>query len=271
MACKVSFIHAGGPGMASYRYRAQMPAQWLGVSLNDASADVVVLAKPQPQEGAGKTVVADFCDDHFDRFPHYRELLKTADAITCPTDWMRGRILGLGRDATVIPEAAEYPEVAPHCNGDAVLWFGNSTNLSSLLRVMPELDGVPLRAVSNAPGCIPWSRNAMLAEFALADIVILPATKEYKSPNRAVEAIRQGCFVVAEPHPSLKEFPIWKGNIKEGIEWASRNPSRANEMTRAAQEFISRNYSPKTVASAWRKVIRSVCTWDAESIGGTAG
>jgi hypothetical protein len=47
--------------------------------------------------------------------------------------------------------------------------------------------------------------------------VVIPATAPYKSANRAIEAIRQGCFVVAEPHPALEGFPIYIGNIKHAI------------------------------------------------------
>lgn len=254
--CRPSFVHCGTPEMASYRYRAAIPARELGWGLNEP-AELKILAKPQAHELTGK-FVADFCDDHFDKLPFYRRALSEAVAVTCPTRAMQERIRGLGRDAFVVPDPYEYPEVLPHCAGDKLLWFGHQTNLYSLQRIFPELAGYPLRVVSNAKGTIPWSFGAMFAEFLYADIVILPATKEYKSPNRAVEAIRQGCFVVAEPHQSLDEFPIWKGSIKEGIEWARANPQRANEMTREAQRFVSARYSPKTQADAWRMVLESV-------------
>jgi hypothetical protein len=254
---RISFIHAGNAGMASYRYRAQIPARELGASINDFTADVLIFAKPQAVEveiakdaqARGAKVIADFCDDHFD-LPHYREMLKLADEVTCPTEVMATRI-----GAKVVPDPYEFPEVLPHCAGGRLLWFGNATNIRSLQRVLPKLAGHSLRVVSNAPGCVPWSTETMFQEFLAADIVILPATKEYKSPNRAIESIRQGCYVVAEPHPSLTGLPIYIGDIPEGIEWARQNLQEANEQTKRAQDFIRSSFSPKTQADAWRKVL----------------
>jgi len=245
--------------MASYRYRALIPAKELGASINDFTADIMIFAKPQAIEvqiakeaqESGKKVVVDFCDDHFDQ-THYREMLKLADAVTCPTEEM-GKHIG----AQVVIDPYEFDEEAPHCRGDNLLWFGNVTNFASIERLRPRLTS-PLRMVSNAPGCIPWSMDTMRHEFSLADIVVLPATKEYKSPNRAVESIRQGCFVVAEPHPSLTNLPIWIGDIPQGIEWARQNTLEANKMTLAAQDFVRSAYSPKTQASAWRRVLQAL-------------
>lgn len=243
--------------MASGRYRAVEPARWLGASINDPSADVLVFSKPQPHElclMGGKRVVVDFCDDHFDRFPHYREFLRRAELITCPTEVMRQRIAELGRDAFVIPEAYAYDEAEPHCNGVNLLWFGNPVNLGSLEAVKRQLEGYPLTVW--APKV--FDADALLANLARADIVVIPKTAAYKSANRAVEAVRRGCFVVAELHPSLNDFPVWIGDLKEGIEWARANPAKAREMTRCAQNYVRKRLSPRTLASAWRTVIQAL-------------
>lgn len=276
---RVSFIHSGGPEMASYRYRAAVPAKELGASLNDLSADTLVFAKPTPQDlwemgkakARGATVIVDFCDDHFD-WLHYREALRLADIVTCPTEEMKARILAQAeKPVHVIPDPYEYPELLPHCAGVNLLWFGHATNRHSLERVLDEVQGYPLLVISNFPGAMPWSKETMLQAFPNADIVILPKTDDYKSPNRALEAIRQGCFVVAEPHPSLEGFPVWIGNIKEGIEWARQNPQLAKDKTLEAQRFVTERYSPQTVASAWRSVIQSPTTLDAAKSTGTDG
>lgn len=249
--------------MASFRYRAQIPAQELGVSLNDFNADILVFAKPQEDDverikrlkESGKTIVVDFCDDHFD-WPFYKEIADLADVVTCPTDEMARRT---GKPAKVIPDPYEYPELAPHVRGDSLLWFGHAVNAKSLYRILEPLWGYKLRIVSNIPNSVPWSPQTMLREFPKADIVVMPSTAPYKSPNRTLEAIRQGCFVVAEPHPSLKDFPgIWIGNIKEGVDWAIANPYIANERVREAQDYIRDRYSPQTVGEAWKGVLRAV-------------
>lgn len=245
----------GNEKMASYRYRCKIPAQELGAKIN-APADTMVFCKPQPVEvsalnDSNKRIIADFCDDHFSQH-HYQQFAMLSDGITCPTEKMAEIIRkNFGRTAEVVPDPYEYPLEAPHCHGTKLLWYGHSVNAGSL-KVHQYLPN--LRVVSNFHGAIPWSYETMLEEFKRADIVIMPATAPYKSPNRTVEAIRQGCFVVAEPHPSLEGFPIYIGNIKEGIEWAKNHPHEANKMTLAAQDYITR-FSPEQVANAWRKAL----------------
>ena len=283
-----SFIHEGSPLMASWRYRAFIPSRELGLAMNDYCANTLVFAKPQSFEierarvaHAGRQkIVVDFCDPHFDQ-PHYMEFALLADAITCPTqamaDEIERRTLGdwVLPKPIVIADPFEYPEEEPHCNGTNLLWYGHGVNMDSLIRVMRQLDDYPLMIVSNTPWSLPWSHETMLDQFALADIVVIPATAAHKSPNRAVEAIRQGCFVVAEPHPGLNDIPgIWIGNLKEGIEWASHNAQEANRLTLQAQDWVARKYSPQTLASAWKNVLdrmKSRSTSEVGSFDGPAG
>ncbi len=264
----VSFLHHFGPNSASFRYRTQIPAQEIGATINDLTADVLVIGKPDAVTitevkqalGRGQSVIVDICDDHF-HLPHYRAMVRLADAVTCCSSVLQRTIAELGRESTVIPDPYEYPEVEPHCHGAYLLWFGHASNLSSAY--LERFSAYPLRVVSNAAGTIPWSLETMRDEFARADIVILPHSAPYKSANRAIEAIRQGCFVVAEPHPALTEIPgIWIGDIQEGIAWASQHPHDANKRIRASQMYVSRTFAPKIVAYAWSRVIQACpSTW----------
>jgi hypothetical protein len=216
----------------------------------------------------GAWVVVDFCDDHFD-WVHYQEALRLADAVTCPTEAMAKIIKEHGRDATVIPDPYEYPKAKPHYKGTNLLWYGHKVNKKSLERIMPDLEGYPLRVVSNFDGAISWSHETMLEEFAKADIVVIPKTEDYKSPNRAIEAIRQGCYVVAEVHPSLEKFPIWLGDIKEGIEWTKSQ--NMNELISKAQKFVTAEYSPKILIDKWKIATKRLTTLDADKRNGTVG
>lgn len=275
---KISFIHKGGPEMASYRYRAQVPARELGASINDLSADALVFCKPLAEELdeiieaklSGKTIFVDFCDDHFEQLPYYTPIALESHFLSAPTEEMAKRI-PLG-PVEIIPEPYEFPEASPHCDGDDLLWFGHAQNFPSLAKILPDLYAYPIMVVSNIPGMLPWSRETMLEQFSKADIVILPATAPYKSCNRAVEALRQGCFVVAEPHPSLEDFPgIWIGNIKEGVQWTLSNLQEARNRTRQAQEWLSTRYSPATVASAWRNLLEKARSPSISEVGRLSG
>lgn len=272
---RTSFIHWGDKNAASWRYRSKIPAgDW--ASQNDLAADTLIFAKPQANElmvmarakARGAWVVVDFCDDHFD-WMHYQEALRLADAVTCSTNEMAKRIKELGRDATVIADPYEFPEMPPHYAGTNLLWFGHHVNRDSLQRILPDLKGYPLRVVSNFDGAIPWSKETMLEEFARADIVVIPTTASYKSANRAIEAIRQGCFVVAEPHPALKDFPIYIGNIKEGIEWTKQQ--NMNELISKAQKFVREEFSPQILIDKWKIATRRPTTSDAGKRNGTVG
>ena len=280
---KVSFCHYGNENMASYRYRCAIPAKELGADINNPKADVLIFAKPMDQDVPwllnarehGRKVIADFCDMHFN-LPYYNMVLEAADVVTCPTQWFAEQIREqFGIVAEVIHDPYEYTEAAPHCAGNNLLWFGQSMNIDGLERISSLIEGYPLHIVSNIEGATPWSKENMLSAFANADIVVMPETAPYKSANRTIEAIRQGCFVVAEPHPAINDFPgIWIGNIKEGIEWASNNPLQANLRTRLAQEWVGKWYSPKTQADAWKIAIQkalSSSTSDAVTFTGTDG
>ena len=263
----ISFIHAGGEEMASYRYRVRIPAEKLGWAINDYRAPTVIFSKPtvadvaaaREMKSRGQLIVADFCDDHFEHMPHYREMLSLADHVTCPTTEMAHRITQylhlLNARISVIDDPYEFDLAPPHCAGENLLWFGHKVNAYSIMTLIPELNH-PLRLVSNFEGSIPWSIPALYEEFKWADIVVVPKTAGYKSPNRVIESIRQGCFVVAEEHPSLMGFRdfIWRGDIVEGVEWALNNLQQANKMTQAGQEFIER-FSPERVANAWKESV----------------
>ena len=270
---KVSFIHWGDKTSASWRYRAKIVSEgW--ASLNDLTADTLIFAKPQANElmdmakakARGAWVIVDFCDDHFD-WVHYKEALRLADAISCNTEVMAKIIKEHGREATVIGDPYEYPEEKPHCNGLNLLWYGHAVNKHSLERILPDLVGYNLRVVSNFGGAIPWSHETMLEEFAKADIVLMPATAEYKSPNRAVEAIRQGCFVVSERDLGIPE--IYVGNIKEGIEWTQTQ--NVNQRISKAQKFVTEEFSPKILIDKWKTLTKQRTTLDAEKRNGTVG
>jgi uncharacterized Rossmann fold enzyme len=272
---RTSFIHWGNKNAASWRYRAKIPSgDW--ATLNDLTADTLIFAKPQASElmdmarakARGAWVVVDFCDDHFD-WMHYQEALRLADAVTCSTTEMARRIKKLGRNATVIADPYEFPEMPPHYAGINLLWFGHHVNRDSLQRILPDLEGYPLRVVSNFEGAIPWSKETMLEEFARADIVVIPTTASYKSANRAIEAIRQGCFVVAEPHPALEGFPIYIGNIKEGIEWTKQQ--NMNKLISKAQKFVTAEFSPQILIDKWKSATKRPTTLDADKRNGTVG
>lgn len=262
-----SFFHHGDVKQASYRYRAGIPASILHAPLNDESADVWILskiAKTSPNflmeaKIQGKRVIADVCDAHL-RLPHYQHVIQEADVLTTCTPLLAQFIReDFGCEATVIDDPYDFEEVLPHVSGNRLLWYGNAMNYDGMAMFREALSSYPLRLVSNIEGFIPWSHQTMREEFLSADIVLLPDSAPTKSANRAIEAIRQGCFVVATPHPSLEEIPgIWIGDLLKGVEWASTHASEANQRLIQSQAYVRERFSPERVANAW-KTLATAC------------
>lgn len=276
-----SFFHDRDDRQASYRYRGAIPSNVLGLPMNDESADVWVLSKITKSSSVwlekahtrGKRVIADVCDPHFAK-PEYQTVIERADALTCPTPLLAQFLYeDFGRVATVIDDPYEFECVLPHVRGNNLLWFGHASNYEGMAMFREALKGYPLRLVSNIEGFIPWSKETMREEFLRADIVLLPDSVPTKSANRAVEAIRQGCFVVACPHPSLEGLPgIWVGDLLKGVVWASTHPQEANERLMKSQAYVQERFSPVRVANAWKMMVEAcVSSWGVDTNPGLAG
>lgn len=264
---RYSFFHTRDEQQASYRYRGLIPAKQLGVPMNDEEADCWILSKITKEsiplleaaQRRGKYLIADVCDPHF-HLSYYQRVIAEADALTTTTPLLAQFLFeDFGRTATVIDDPYEFECVLPHVAGNNLLWFGHATNYSGLAMFREALKDYPLRIVSNIEGMIPWSKATMREEFLKADIVLLPDSAPTKSANRAVEAIQQGCFVVATPHPSLEGIPgIWVGDLLKGVAWASTHPQDANARLTQSQAYVQARYSPARVANAWRTLVGGI-------------
>lgn len=214
----------------------------------------------------GVPIVADICDDHFmtPLGEHYRRVIDCADAVVAATPKLAESVgAECGRDAVVIEDPYEWDEVAPRFDGGRNLfWYGHANNYPALEREVPSLDGYTVRCVSNLRHCIPYSTQAMADGFAWCDLVIIPTFKlrkwQSKGANRAVEAIRQGRYVVANPMPAYADLGIWQGNILEGIKWAQQNPSQVLKRIELAQKMVRQRFSPRLVAQKWASVFCSI-------------
>ncbi len=278
---KAVFIHRMGPEFASYRYRAAIPAEQIGGTVNGGEAHVLIFSKPTPDDlvlakeskAEGIKIVADLGDDHFRHptwGPIYVELAKLADALVTPTENQAGRIMKyIGRKVdAVIPDPYEEPFTAPHANGaKRFLWYGNASNLKDLKPYMPFLKDMPLTILTGANHKEPydyihWSSQAQTEQLQATNIVLLPVRKgvEYKSPNRLVNAIRAGCFVMGSEHPSHQEFRryVWTGNLMTGVKWAQHFRHDLDEIVAEGQVYIEK-FSPANVGKQWVQLLETLC------------
>lgn len=276
--------------LASTRYRALLP----GAMLSQRDHDVSIGETPEPgainvyhkafdesfpawiREFGG---VFDITDFHFDNpqiGDRYLACCDAADVVTCSSVKLAELVAArTGRRTVYIPDPYEFPERAHTWDGGArVLWFGHEVNFNTLRGV--ELD-CPLEIVTGCkePGgkvnvrMTPYSHQAMLEAFERADIVILPQDVDdpkaaAKGANRAVNALRQGKFVVASPIPAYRELEDFvflshgSRDMLDGIRWARSHPQSVAAMVEAGQQYIAEHYSPEVVADRWEAVLSAL-------------
>jgi len=250
--------------MASARYRGAIPEaelRKLGIPEGD---DILICSKHgwdwSITDRFGK-IVFDMSDDHFHsaHSAHYRLACEKADAITCPTPTMAKIILAeTGRVATVIPDPYEQRETKAHIH-DSLLWYGHYTNAPDLERELPSLAGMKIEIVSTIKGFTMWSPKAMDEAFSKAGLVIIPTGLSMaKSGNRAVEAIRRGLFVVANPLPAYSDLGIWLGDIRAGVDWALSHRGEAIRRIKQSQDYVRYQYSPQRIGKLWANLLSSI-------------
>jgi 5,10-methenyltetrahydromethanopterin hydrogenase len=104
-----------------------------------------------------------------------------------------------------------------------------------------------------------WSFDKQGEVVRDSDIVLLPIPKgmplvQVKSPNRVIDSIQQGRFVLTndgvDSYKKLKDF-IHLGSLKEGLKWALNNRDQVIEKIKQGQIYINKNHSPQTVGQRW--------------------
>jgi glycosyltransferase involved in cell wall biosynthesis len=298
---RVNFVSNASVALASHRLRMLKPAELINTKTNKKIAATVT---PQTQANGvhvnvyfkhldpaanltgvhsgpdlGYYSVFDICDDHFDRElgKYYEAMCEKADAITCNSANMQTRIFDVtGKLARIIPDPISFPHGTPyHSVKPKLLWFGHSSNAKPLFHWVQQLpEDVRVTAICdmsvNHPQVdyVPW--RPMMAESRIksSDIVLIPSTDmpwtKCKSPNRAVDALSAGKFVIVdneEIYGELKDFVYFIKSPEElpkALEWYSKNPTRVVEMIKAGQEFIKQRYSDQVILNQWLAVFKDL-------------
>lgn len=185
---------------------------------------------------------------------------------------------------------ARFPErVAGYTRPLRLLWYGHPSNLDTLDAFLPDLARlarqIPVSLdVMTAPQCgaetlcqrysqgtgsalavnfLPWALVAMWPALDRCDIVVLPSNvnsqrKLVKSPNRLLEALWGGRYVVADPLPSYQGLEQWvwlNGDLITGIRWALANPQEVESRVGRAQEYIQLHHSSEAIADQWQALL----------------
>jgi hypothetical protein len=272
--------------LASTRYRILIP----GGELVRDGIEVQIDDKPDPQainvwhKSGGEQQIADIAlhggvfditDGHFDTpgmADWYYNMCRTATVVTCSSPWLAEFVEEkTGVPAHYVCDPYEFPERAFEWRGgQSVMWFGSLPNFDTLRGV--ELD-CPLEMITGAKEPVsqvnvrltPYSRETMLDAFERHDVVIIPvkkiARKFVTNANRAVNALRQGKFVVAHDNPAhreLQDFIFIADRLLDGIQWARAHPDSVQAMVEAGQEYVRERFSPRCAADGWRQVFEGL-------------
>lgn len=224
----------------------------------------------------------------------YEAAIPRADFTVCSSELLLEQILkkySNNISATCINDCIEeqrqLPRFAPKENLLNILWFGYPNNLLPLLNSIPDLSS--LRKTFNVRLVLitdwseinrsmimkenygldmhlrDWSPIEVKNQLELCDLVIIPsdtsAARFSKSPNRLIRSLWGGRYVVAFPIKSYLEFKNTTSlvnNLSDGITWAINNQKEVFNKITQGQEYISKKYSNKSIASEWSKLIEKV-------------
>ncbi len=300
---KINFVAHGGAYLASHRMRVSRPAELLNVGVTGVITTVTQQALPEADVNifnkhfdmknsymaalAGKSLgyytIFDVCDDHFGREhgEFYSKMCQEVDLITCNSKKMKERILEVTKKtARVIPDPITFPNLPPKSSEmikqtkePSFLWFGHGSNAPALKEWIPHFK-YKLTCISDAPihhpniDFVEWKPMLVEKRIVDADIILLPTTKhpwtKYKSPNRAVDALNSGKFVITDNediYGELRDFiTIIKSTeeLPEAINFWNNNPEKVVEMISRGQEYVRKNYSDSVILDGWLGALKDL-------------
>lgn len=242
-------------------------------------------------KAAGKRVIFDVTDNYFDAPEHgsldilsfYAAMCREASKVTCPTASMAASIKkATGADAAVIADPALFPLKPASLitrKSPRLLWFGYSVGWPAVLKANEKSRGrlfsdyswtvvsnmTPQRQEIGKGVFLPWAPGVVEEEIGKADIVILPVSHDMwaktKSPNRVVESLMSGKFVVAtqgvDSYEAFRDYIYMTtlSGIEKGITWAVNRSGEAAMRVRAGQEYVLQHHDLRTVSQKWKEAI----------------
>ena len=241
----------------------------------------------------GYTVGFDICDNKFkEEGERYHVYCREADFITCNTEFQQKEVRRhVGKDAHIYIDPIERP-IEPHtrtsCEPVELLWYGGSASLKyvGFGEIIPYLNasGINYRLTiitNDAEEKVAhlcelgnvvyheWTYELHEAKVRNSDIVFIPMTigKAHlsrrtitKSPNRVLDGLAQGRWVVASPVPSYLQVSkfCWLDDYLEGIRFYLEEPDVVREKIYKGQEWIKANATPEVAAQQLIDIYKKV-------------
>ena len=105
-----------------------------------------------------------------------------------------------------------------------------------------------------------WNYELQRELVSKSDFVLLPVPNDnplvfsYKSPNRVIDSIAQGRYVITTNGvTSYEQFGdfIGLGSLQRNIKWAIENPKDVISKIKEGQNYIQKYHSPEVIAKQW--------------------
>tara|TARA_A100001011_G_scaffold300508_1_gene313864 strand:- start:127 stop:1104 length:978 start_codon:yes stop_codon:yes gene_type:complete len=105
-----------------------------------------------------------------------------------------------------------------------------------------------------------WDYEVQRELVNKSDFILLPVPNNnplvisYKSPNRVIDSIAQGRYVITTNGvTSYEQFGdfIGLGSLQRNIKWAIENPKSVISKIKEGQNYIKKYHSPEVIAKQW--------------------
>lgn len=287
---------------ASSRLRALLPSKKFGKVISNISDvkddDVIVFSKkssiPEIQYVVDRNIkfIFDICDDQF-KDPVYVNLFSYAcsncDLIAVPTQKMKELVEYYTNKKTfIVTDPYERGRRQPSFSPSDVLkifFFGCVDNFSTVpwQDIVNGLASINLKfkidAIINYQSMYDvnesffqtheWSFDKQTKLLDECDLVFLPFKNNSKniatkSPNRIVESINRGKFVVTnwgvDSYNDFKDFIFLDeyDKLVDGILWSINNKEEVILKITDGQKYIDDNYSVDSVSETWKQAYELV-------------
>ena len=113
-----------------------------------------------------------------------------------------------------------------------------------------------------------WNYELQKDLVSKSDFVLLPIPVDgfspvigFKSPNRVIDSIAQGRYVITTPgvhsYRNYIDF-IGIGSIQNSIKWAVNNPKSVLDKIKQGQKYIKKHHSPEVIAKQWMSLRKKI-------------
>jgi len=238
-------------------------------------------------EGKGRVIV-DYTDHWLEKEKtitghFYKKLADDFSLLVTPVERLTESLILSGYQATTVYDGIDvFSSLSPTQSLNKrreVLWFGHSSNINSLIRVLngclnqydfnltlvtnkQSFDILSNTKFKTPPKCkikgLLWSIESLFAEAINADFCILPVDKEFASQNRLVTAFRLGLPVITESISSYEPYSDCYATMSfRAIKEMFNNPEGWHPKVIKAQKRIEKEFDADLLIGQWTSILKS--------------